>query len=174
MSTTFSVGARVRLPLGASKVVGSIVEDRGSIGVQGRRLFRVLIPVEPDEPIFSEVPEHELELLANLSAKDKELDLDDVINYLKVGGLTSILRANLSGGPNQPRAWLCLDQLGQMTHTFVEERGWLGGATVPFMAVEGRRIFQPKRDEVRAFLRSFGLDQQKADEVIAAVGTYPR
>ncbi len=174
MSATFSVGARVRVPLGGRKVIGMIAEDRGSIGVQGRRLFRVLIPVEPDESISFEVPEDELELISSAPELERELDPDAVVNYLKGGGLTSILRSNLSGGKNQPRVWLCLDHFGHMTHTFVPERGLLGGETIPFMAVEGKRIFQPKREEVLAFLHSFGLDRPKAEEVIAAVGTYPR
>ena len=174
MNSTLTVGSRVRVPFGVSKVIGTIVEDRGFIGSRGRRLVRVLIPVEPDEPISFEIPEEDLELLADLTAKDKELDQDAVINYLKAGGLASILRSNQSGGKNQPRAWLCLDQLGQMTHTYVEERGFLGGETVPFMAVEGRRVFRPKHDEVLAFLRGFGLDESRAEEVIAAVGMYPR
>ena len=174
MNSTFAVGARVRVPFGVSKVVGTIVEDRGFIGVQGRRLVRVLIPVEPDEPISFEIPEEDLEPLPDLTTKDKKLDPDAVIKYLKIGGLASILRSNLSGGQNQPRAWLCLDQLGQMTHTFVAERGFLGGETVPFMAVEGMRVFLPKRDEVLLFLGGFGLDQSQAEKVVAAVGTYPR
>ncbi|MFO0965639.1 MAG: hypothetical protein U0793_08660 [Gemmataceae bacterium] len=42
---------------------------------------------------------------------------------LASGGLISILRSNLGGGRNPPRAWLCLDQLGNVTHTFIPERG---------------------------------------------------
>ena len=174
MSTTFTVGARVRVPFGADQVTGTIVEDRGFLGINGRRLVRVLIPIEPDEPISFEIPEEELELLPDLTENDKELDQADVIAYLKRGGLIAMLQASLGGVRDRPRAWLCLDQLGQMTHTFVEERGWLGGGTVPALANAGMRIFRPKRDQVLTFLRHFDIDQEQAESIVASVGLYPR
>ena len=89
------------------------------------------------------------------------------------GGLISILRSNLSVGKNQPRVWLCLDQLGNVTHTFVPERGILGGQLVPNWAVRDDKIFTAKRDSVVSLLESFGLSQQDAEKVISEVGTTP-
>jgi hypothetical protein len=43
----FKVGDRVRFKLGAHRVVGRIVEDRGFIGVGGRQLVRVEVEVDP-------------------------------------------------------------------------------------------------------------------------------
>lgn len=37
----FKVGDRVRFKIGARRVTGTIVEDRGPIGIDGRQLVRV-------------------------------------------------------------------------------------------------------------------------------------
>jgi hypothetical protein len=42
------------------------------------------------------------------------------------------------------------------------------------MAVVGDHIFEPKRNDVLAFIQSFGLDRRRAEEVIASVGTARR
>jgi hypothetical protein len=55
------VGSRVGVNLGVRIVPGTIVEDRGEIGVAGRRLVRVAVPVtETDEVRTFEVPVDEL------------------------------------------------------------------------------------------------------------------
>lgn len=172
--TTYQVGDRVLVPLGARKVKGFITEDRGAIGVQGRRLYRVAIPVEPDEPISFELPESEIQSIPESESADRELDPVEVDDYLMHGGLALILQAESSGGKGQPRIWLCRDTRGNLTHTFVEERGLLGGSAVPGMASQWGRVFAPKRDEVLTYLESFGLDRGRAEKVVAAVGTYPR
>lgn len=173
MSTAFQVGDRVKIPLGRRKVAGVISEDRGSIGVHGRRLYQVLVPMDPFEPTAYELPENEIEALSESANSITAIDAARVIDYLKNGGLISILQSNRSGGRNQPRVWLCLDSLGNVTHTFLKERGLHGGETVPFLAVYEDHVFSPKQDEVSALLRSFGLDASQADEIIASVGTYP-
>ncbi len=43
----FKVGDRVRFKLGAHRVVGTVVEDRGFIGVNGRQLVRVEVELDP-------------------------------------------------------------------------------------------------------------------------------
>jgi primosomal protein N' len=45
--THFKVGDRVRFQLGAHRVVGTVVEDRGFIGVDGRQLVRVEVALDP-------------------------------------------------------------------------------------------------------------------------------
>lgn len=45
--TRFKVGDRVRFKLGAHHVVGRVVEDRGSIGIDGRQLVRVEVEIDP-------------------------------------------------------------------------------------------------------------------------------
>ena len=45
----FRVGDKVQLKFGFEKMTGTIVEDRGRIGVGGRQLFRIIIETEdPD------------------------------------------------------------------------------------------------------------------------------
>jgi hypothetical protein len=171
--SSFRVGDRVRVDFGRRKLTGVIVEDRGAIGAQGRHLFQVTIPMEPFEPMIVELPEDEMEAVAAEGEGAVSLDKQKIIDYLISGGLISILRSNLVGGRNQPRAWLCLDQLGNATHTFIPERGVIGGQLVPFSAVHDDKIFTPKRDSVLSFVESFGLNRQEAEKVLSAVGTTP-
>jgi hypothetical protein len=42
----FKVGDRVRFRLGAHLVTGTVVEDRGSIGVRGEQVVRVEVPLD--------------------------------------------------------------------------------------------------------------------------------
>ena len=61
----FRVGDRVRFTFGVTPVEGKVVEDRGAIGVGGRRLYRVVVD-EPDNyfHLDTERPEEDLELVA--------------------------------------------------------------------------------------------------------------
>ena len=169
----FHVGDRVRVDFGRRKLTGVIVDDRGAIGAQGRHLFQVDIPMDPFEPMSVEVPEDEIEAIPPGTEVTGPIDRQRIVDYLVNGGLISILRSNLSGGKNQPRAWLCLDQLGNVTHTFVPDRGVMGGQLVPIGAVHDDKVFAPKRDSVLSFVESFGLNHKEAEKVIAGVGTAP-
>jgi hypothetical protein len=162
--TSFHVGDRVQIDFGRRKLTGVIVEDLGAIGAHGRRFFQVDIPMDPFEPMSVELPEQEIEAMAPGT---------EIMGYLVNGGLISILRSNLSGGKNQPRAWLCLDQLGNVTHTFIPERGLTGGQLVPFWAMQEDKVFTTKQDAVVSFVESFGLNHQEAKKVISEVGMAP-
>jgi hypothetical protein len=170
---SFHVGDRVRVDFGRRKLSGVIVEDRGTIGVKGRRLFQVDIPMDPFEPMSVELPEDEMELIPPGADGTQPMDKQKIIDYLIHGGLVSILRSNLSRGRNQPRVWLCPDQLGNVTHTFIPERGVVGGQVVPFSALHEDKVFAPSLDSVRSFLQSFGLNRQEAEKVVSELGTAP-
>ena len=170
----FRVGDRVKFPLGKYRVAGVVTEDRGLLGVQGIRLYRIRVPMDPYEPENFTVPENELEPVAKGDPMDRAPMKEEIIDYLKNGGLVSILMANSSGGRNQPRVWLCRDQLGNLTHTFSQDNGIVGGEVVPFWVLwENDRIFLPKKDQVIAFLSSFGLAPEEAEGVVESVGTVP-
>lgn len=178
MSTTrgrpeFHVGDRVKVQLGPRKLTGMISEDRGPIGVRGRRLFQVQVPTDPYEPMILEVAEDEIEAIPPGAEEPQGLTNKEMIDYLMNGGLISILQANLTGGRRQPVAWLCRDQFGNVTHTFYAERGMVGGQVVPSRALHDNRVFTPRKDAVLGFLRSFGLSLPEAEQVIAEVGTSP-
>jgi hypothetical protein len=173
-ASQFRSGDRVSFSLGKYDLTGVIVEERGPIGVQGRRLFVVQIPMDPDEPENYTIPENELKPVKKEDLHPVVPEKRQIIDYLKRGGLVAILMSNSDGGKNQPRVWLCRDQLGNLTHTFSADRGLVGGETVPFWSLfDNERIFLPKKDQVVAFLSGFGLTKQEAEEVIRAVGTAP-
>lgn len=56
------VGTPVRFAWGTQKIEGIIIEDRGAIGVGGRRLYGVKFQLEYDEPRVIELPLSELEV----------------------------------------------------------------------------------------------------------------
>jgi hypothetical protein len=56
----FRVGDVVLLLYGPQKVAGEIVEDRGLLGVYGRRLYRVRINRGEDDEMTFEIPEEDL------------------------------------------------------------------------------------------------------------------
>jgi hypothetical protein len=62
----FREGDRVRLLWGLTPVEGIIIEDRGNLGVGGRRLYRVQVQLDDNitEPMESTRPAEDLTLVA--------------------------------------------------------------------------------------------------------------
>ena len=60
-SPKFKVGDWVSFLYGARRVLAQIIEDRGPIGVNRRRLYRVQMNLDPSEIATSEIPEDHLE-----------------------------------------------------------------------------------------------------------------
>lgn len=147
---------------------GVVVEDRGPIGVNRRRLFSVRVPNDPYDEFLVEMAEDELAPATN---GVQTISKAEVVDYLKNSGLIQILRMNPSEGKNEPRVWLTRDSLGNVVHTFSAERGIVGGGTIPFAAIYDYRISTAKRDEVLAFLMTFGLSKREANQLIEAIGT---
>lgn len=171
MSTTnrarprFKVGDWVSFPFGAGKAFAQVTEDRGPLGVRRRRLYGVRVEREYTEPDSFEMPEEDMEAVP---PPDKAA----VMQFLKEGGLVSILRSNL-GVRDHPKVWLTYKPRGGITHTFLPERGVVGGAAVPYFALHEDKVFAGKQNEALTFLESFGLSRPEAKEVVAAVGTAP-
>jgi hypothetical protein len=168
----FKVGDRVRFDFPSYKVRGTMIEDRGPFGVGGCRQYTVSTPSDPFEPDLYMVSEDRLELDLPPPAP---LEKPEILRFLKDSGLIRLLMTNPSlDGPKDPRVWLCRSQLGNVTHTFAAERGQVGGSHVPFAAFwDGARIRAEKRDEVAAYLLTFGLTPAEAEDVIRAVGVEP-
>lgn len=62
---TLRVGSRVKLDFAGREVTGTVIEDRGPLGVGGRRLLRVRLEWSGvAEPIEIEIPESELRIAA--------------------------------------------------------------------------------------------------------------
>ena len=138
MANKVHVGDSVRVPVGHGKAAGIVTEDRGPIGKGGRHLYQIEVAMDPFDSITVELPEEEFETNALANHSDT-LTSEEIVDYLKSGGLIAILRTNL-GGRNQPQVWLCRDSLGNLTHTFIKERGLIGGETVPFFTVPQGRV----------------------------------
>jgi primosomal protein N' len=52
------VGSRVKFDFGGREVTGTVIEDRGALGVGGRRILRVRVALtDLDEPLEFEIPE---------------------------------------------------------------------------------------------------------------------
>lgn len=152
---------------------GVIVDDRGPIGAGKVRIFRIRVPNDPyDDDVF-EMPEDEIEVVDQSVSQSGTIPPSDAMEYFERGGLLRILRAGMSGGKTQRCAWLCRDSLGNVTHTFSPDRGSVGGAVIPFLALYGNRVFTPKRRDVLRFLRAFGLSTHNAEHVLQIVGTAP-
>src|SRR5262245_57303192 len=99
----FHFGDYATFLLGDLRVRGMIVESEGLIGAGGRRLYRVEVPMDPLDPYVYVVAESELEP-AKKPKDDPDLlnalDKPRIIDYLKRGGLLSILMASTSNGRN--------------------------------------------------------------------------
>jgi len=57
----FHEGDRVRFRLGIRSVLGVVKEDRGPIGIKGRRLYRVEFREELQSPSQIELPADEMQ-----------------------------------------------------------------------------------------------------------------
>ena len=76
------VGDVVSVPFGLAKLKGKVVEDRGAIGINGRKLYRVMVNLN-DESMSIELPAEKLvtpkarrpkmTLVKNLSVIPKKL-----------------------------------------------------------------------------------------------------
>jgi len=165
MSTThkakFKVGDWVSFPSGSLRVYAQVIEDQGVIGSEGRQLYRIRIPPsrnnEADVFLASE------DDLTKAPAPQPEL----IAEYFRSGALLEILRQNPS------KVWLTHSPRGEISHTFDEISGLLGGAVPPVAALQEGRIFRPKANAVLAFLQCFGLEEALARDVLNAVGYAP-
>ena len=161
----YKVGDVVGFWDGVRRAVARVLEPRGPLGVNRRHLYRLRVMTGADEPVVFEMPEDELD-----PAVPTE---DEVVGFLVGGGLVDMLGRHGKYGRNPARVWLTYNPIGVMTYTFLEEDGLVGGANVPPGALteDQRKIFEPKKGEVVAFVRSFGLAQTDAVEVVRRIGT---
>lgn len=159
----FKVGDWVSFPYGTRNLIAQVIEDRGPLGINRRRIYRVLVDREPDEPDSFEMPEDDL---ATVPPPDRAA----VKQYLKNGGLLAILRSHLCEKRDQPRVWLTYTPRGAVTHTFSPERGVIGGARVPFFALHEEKVGADKMADVLSLLERLGRSGTDAEEILAAVG----
>jgi len=68
----FAEGVRVLVLWGTTPVEGIVIEDRGNLGVGGKRLYRVRIQVDDvSDPIESNWPAEELTLVAKAPTRSR-------------------------------------------------------------------------------------------------------
>jgi hypothetical protein len=68
-SPLFKKGDLVSFLFGSGSVTGQVVEDRGCLGVGGRRLYGIKFEINPGEQRYTEMPEEELTAAAERQAK---------------------------------------------------------------------------------------------------------
>jgi len=56
----FKIGDFVSFGFGSGLVTGKIVEDRGCLGIGGRRLYGIKFEINPGDLVYTEMPEVEL------------------------------------------------------------------------------------------------------------------
>jgi len=159
------VGDWVTFPFGSWRPFAQVIEDRGRLGVKGRRIYRLRLDQDESEPWEFELNEEEVEA-ANP-------DRTAVLRFLREGGLVALLQGNLVRKKEQPRAWLTFTNRGAVTYTFDRSRGIIGGAPVPYFALLEEKIYAPKKDDVVKFLTSFDLTRDEAEDVVRSIGTAP-
>jgi len=168
----FQVGEKVWVPLAVGRAIGTIIEDRGPLGVSGQHLFRVSVPNDPYTPEEFLVQEDEISQLDDADQEQLQIQLsaDAVMEYLIHGGLVSILQRN-----SPKPVWLRRGLQGNVTFTFIEGYSATGGKAAPRNALRGEKVFaaQNTKNEVIEFIKSFGLDSTQARHVVSAVGTAP-
>jgi hypothetical protein len=59
-SPLFRKGDLVSFVFGTGPVTGQVIEDRGCLGVGGRRLYGIKFEISPGDPRYIEMPEAEL------------------------------------------------------------------------------------------------------------------
>jgi hypothetical protein len=60
-----AVGSKVKFVFGLAEVTGIVIEDRGNLGVGGRRLLRVRFQIEgAGEPFETEIPADNVKVAA--------------------------------------------------------------------------------------------------------------
>ncbi len=168
----FRVGDRVQFQMWGKTTWGTVTEDRGNLGVNGRRLYYVSVAMDPDDPELRLLGEDELE---PDSISRVPLERSEIIDFLKRHGLFSILLSNNEFPLEYPLVWLCRGNHGEITYTFAPRRGLIGGQFIPDSALvrPGRRIDARKKDEVAAYLLGFGLTPEEAEDVIGTLGVAP-
>ena len=63
------VGSRVTLKFGGRDIVATVIEDRGPLAGDGRRLLRVRVPLTDTDPIEFEIPAAEVKVAARSPAR---------------------------------------------------------------------------------------------------------
>ncbi len=169
-SATFKVGDKVWVRMATGRAAGTVTEDRGSLGRGGRRLFYVSVPNHPYSSDVLLLGEDEMEPMTadERTTLYEPLDPQAVKDFLIHGGLFAILARN-----SQQPVWLRRGPRGSLTQTYIEGYSVTGGESPPLSALHGEKIFTPKRDAVIRFLKSFGLTDDEAGEVVRRVGTAP-
>ena len=56
----FKKGDRVSFLFGTGRATGEVVEDRGCLGIGGRRLYGIKFEINPGDQAYIEMPEEEL------------------------------------------------------------------------------------------------------------------
>jgi hypothetical protein len=79
---TLGVGQLVSVPVGARTFHGKIAEDRGKIGVQGRKLYRIAVMID-GELVNIELPEDQIRSSGLRVTGKKRIQAKSAVRVLK-------------------------------------------------------------------------------------------
>ncbi len=65
------VGDLVEITVGAQRMMGEVVEDRGRIGFKGRKLYRITLQTDSADPRSIELPAEEIVVTRRASSPKK-------------------------------------------------------------------------------------------------------
>ncbi len=68
-NTVIRVGDRVRFLFGTEMATGTVKEDRGPIGIKGRRLYTVAFSLGPEFSANIELPAEEMEVVSDSDSR---------------------------------------------------------------------------------------------------------
>lgn len=66
----FRIGDLVKVPIGLRKLKGKVVEDRGKIGVRGRKLYRIAMTID-GEVVNIELPADQIHRVGSRGTSER-------------------------------------------------------------------------------------------------------
>lgn len=168
-SPGIEVGAVIDLSHGILPRICRVIEDLGPIGHNDKRILRVAFWTGDENGDEGPSTFNVAEADAQPLSMEKRRKIVDYLTSRNQEGEFNFIRMLKAAD----RVWIWFNKNGDVQHTFQPRFGAIGGAKAPLFAWHEGQIFAPKQDEVVAFLKTFGLDNKEASEVVATIGLGP-
>ena len=163
------VGDRVAFDWVFNHLVGIVVEITAPILPGKKRLIRVSVPNDPYEEETYPITIDDISAVGDEIPTPEAITNAEAFDYIQ-NSLLSIIYAGYDEH-RYARVWLKREHgNGFLTHTYVPDRGMLGGGGVPYDVLWNNKLKQSRLDEVRTFLKSFQLAHEQVESIIHKIG----